>query len=424
MFALYVASECPAWALKVFERTLPNGVKMIVSPDSSLKLAAVDVWVRAGTAFEDTSEIGAAHFLEHVLFKGTPSRPSGKIDEEIESLGATLNASTSRDWAHFYTTVAAEYLDSALTVLADALQHPLFDPRDVDREKQVVQSEIESRRLDPDQVLEDAVASALYGSHPYGTPPYGQPDRVASLTPGILRFFHKTHYVGPAMTVIVVGNVDTEETFKKLKAHFSSVPSASKTEDWPAVPSVPTEPVVVEIPKIAGDSEYMGIGFLGPSMKAPKDVWAMDVLTNILVRKGTGVLWDRLVNQDKVAVDVGTSFLTTYLPAMVSITVAANKGKLDIAEGALKDEINRIRLKGVTPEQMNIAKHYLLGIYAFEVETAGGQAASFGFYSVIGDLKDSVDYQKNIQSVTTDDVQRVAYQYLDQTKMVTVRSSK
>jgi len=202
------ATVVSADALKCYERRLPNGVNMVVCPDLSLTLSCVDVWVRAGSSFEAPDEIGAAHFLEHVIFKGTATHEAGQMDLRIENVGASLNASTSRDWAHFHTTVATPYLDTAIDILADALQNPLFDPAEVARERRVV----------PAQILDDAMGPLLCGEHPYGRPVYGTVDNVESLTAETIRKFFRRNYTGQAMTVVVVGNVEAENAFRRIAA--------------------------------------------------------------------------------------------------------------------------------------------------------------------------------------------------------------
>jgi len=423
MFALFLTWPSPAQALKCYERILPNGLKVVVCPDPALTLCSVDVWVRAGSAFEPAGQSGVAHCLEHVIFKGTPTRPDGKVDEEIENVGATLNGSTSMDWAHFYTTVATEYLDTALDVLSDALQHPAFTADGLRRERTVIMAEVQGRRLDPTQVLDDALARALYGDHPYGHPVCGTPEGIQSINVEALKAFHRAHYVGGAMTLVLVGNVEPEDAFKRAAAHFSSVPDGN-APDWPAVPAKPAAAAPVDLPKALGGTEWLGLGFMGPGMDSPKDVWAADVLISCLSRKESGLIYQRLVTTDKLALGVDTGFLTKKLPSMISITAFCTPGNLDKATAAIREEIVRVQTDGVPEAELAAARRYLLGTYAFEVETASGQSGSLGFYSVLGDVQQSVDYAKNVTGVTGDDVQRVARKYLSPDSAVVVRLSK
>ncbi|MCC6483755.1 MAG: insulinase family protein [Armatimonadetes bacterium] len=420
---LFVWSATPALAQQPYERTLSNGLTIVVAPDPSLRLVSVDVWVRAGSAFENDDEQGVAHFLEHVIFKGTPTRGPGEIDLAIENVGATLNAATSKDWAHFFTTIATEYLDTALDLLSDAVLHPVFRPAEVAREAQVIASEIAGRRSDPVQLLQDSLAENLFGSHPYGRPVYGTLEQVRSISPQQLASFHKRCYVGPAMTVVVVGNVTPDDIFKRVEKRFSSVPDGTPAA-WPPKATPPTQATPVDIPEKSAGAQWLGVSFLGPSMDDPSDVWTMDVLASILARKESGCLYDRLVTADNVSVGVGANFLTQKLPAMVSLVTGALPGKEDENLAAIRQEIAKIRLDGASADEMAAAKRYLLGTNAFETETASGQASSLGFYAVIGSVRDSVHYAENVQKVTLEDVQRVARKYLDPSHMVVVRLSK
>jgi len=159
-------------------------------------------------------------------------------------------------------------------------------------------------------------------------------------------------------------------------------------------------------------------------MDSAADVWAMDVLISALVRQGDGVLYDRLVKGDKSAPAVDINFLTQHLPARVTITLMSAPGKLAANEQAIREVLKTVIREGVPPAQLEQAKRYLLGTYAFEVETAGGQAGSIGFYAVISSVRDSMQYSANVQAVTAADVLRVAAKYLDPDRAAVVRMSR
>ncbi|BCW98057.1 MAG: peptidase M16 [Armatimonadota bacterium] len=423
IIAAIVAPSSAADGPGCFEKRLPNGVHLVVYADPSLPLACVDVWVRAGSVFEKPGEEGAAHFLEHMLFKGTPANPRGRLDERIENLGATLNASTSRDWAHFHTTVAPQHLRVAIDLLADALQNPLFEEEEMERERRVILSEIAGRRSDPTQFLDDEIGPRLYGSHPYGRPVYASAEAVSRIGPPALRAFHNRNYVGAAITVIVVGGVQPQQTLSALERAFASVPEGAAPE-WPEKPSPPEKPVVVDLPRAPDGSEWMSVGFLGPGIDAPADVWAMDVLISVLVRQSAGRLHDALVTQNKTAKAIDVSFLTQKLPARVTFTLVSEPGKTEENRAEILRQLDVVGREGVTEAELEAAKRYLLGTYAFEVETAAGQAGSLGFYAVLSSIRDSLDYASHISAVTREDVRRVAAKYLRPDRSVTVRMSQ
>src|SRR5205807_10192581 len=142
-------------------RTLENGLRVIVREQHATGLVAIDLWVKAGSGYETAEESGAAHFLEHAIFKGTDTRARGDIDAAFEDLGATLGAGTTRDGAHFYSTVAKQYVGAALEVRSDAMQHAKLAPEEIERERAVILDEMARGRNDWRKLVTDRLA-ALY----------------------------------------------------------------------------------------------------------------------------------------------------------------------------------------------------------------------------------------------------------------------
>ena len=141
----------------VYSYTLENGLRVLVAPNDAADLVTLDVWMGAGTRRETADNNGAAHFIEHLLFKGTATRKPGEIDAAIEDLGGTLNAATSYDWAHFYVTVASADADAALAVLSDALMNAALRPEDMEAERPVILSEMAREAGDADRAADAGV---------------------------------------------------------------------------------------------------------------------------------------------------------------------------------------------------------------------------------------------------------------------------
>lgn len=420
--AVQTATGAPQ-STRCYQKKLSNGVTLAVCPDKGLRLAALDVWVRAGSAFETADELGAAHFVEHVIFKGTTARPRGEMDLEIESVGASLNASTSRDWAHFHTTVALEHLGKAADLLADALTDPLFDPGEVALERRVILSEMASRQNQPEQVLADEVARRLYGDHPYGQTIYGTTQSVQNMISETIHGFFNRNYLGSAMTVIVVGPVEPQATIALLEQRFTAIP-AGAAPSWPEPVAEVQSTGEYKLEPISEGPVWFTLGFVGPGMDRAADVWATDVVSAALVRLAGGALHERVVTTDKTALALDVGFLTQRLPAKITISGAAPAETADAAIDGIRQEIARLRREGLTSQELAEAKRFILGNYAFEIETAGGMAGSIGFYSVISSIQDSLDYAGNINKVTQQDALRVLRTYLDPDKAVVVRLSQ
>src|SRR6266567_9563890 len=137
----------------IHETLFPNGLRLLVKEGHSANLVAIQYWVRTGGFRETSQNEGAAHFIEHLIFKGTDRYPQGGIDAEIEDLGGVLSAVTEKDWVMFGTTVASQYAGKALEVMGDAVRHPKFRPADLESERRVIAEEILAERLDPERVV-------------------------------------------------------------------------------------------------------------------------------------------------------------------------------------------------------------------------------------------------------------------------------
>src|SRR5450759_935401 len=159
-----------------------NGLTVILQEDHAAELVGIDVWVKAGSRFETTKNNGVSHLIEHLLFGATQKRQAGDMDREMESLGATLDAHTSFDFAHFSTTVSSRYLLKALDVFSDAVNDSQFRQADIDRERMVILDEITRKTANPTSVCHDLLAKQLYGDHPYSLPIEGTWNSVRQIT--------------------------------------------------------------------------------------------------------------------------------------------------------------------------------------------------------------------------------------------------
>ena len=164
------------------ERTrLDNGLTVVLQPHDAADVAAVQLWIRAGARDERPDEAGLSHFIEHLLFKGTPSRGPGVIDETISGLGGEMNAATSQDWTYFHVVLPATRLDTALDVLADAAEHAAFDPVELERERHVVLEEIHRAEDTPTSALWRLLSRRHYGVHAYGRPVLGTLESIEGM---------------------------------------------------------------------------------------------------------------------------------------------------------------------------------------------------------------------------------------------------
>src|SRR4051812_30647078 len=200
--------------------TLPGGLRVVTEYIPSVHSASVGVWVGVGSRDEGASVAGAAHFLEHLLFKSTPTRTAVEIAQAVDAVGGELNAFTAREHTCYYAHVLDTDLELAVDLVADVVLRGKCAVDDVEVERDVVLEEIAMRDDDPEDTLGDVFLSAMFAEHPVGRPVIGSVESVAGMTRAQLHSFHLRRYVPERMVVAVAGNVEHDEVIALVKEHF------------------------------------------------------------------------------------------------------------------------------------------------------------------------------------------------------------
>src|SRR6201989_1775643 len=211
----------PQAAESVRRTTLPGGLRVVTEFIPSGRSASVGVWVGVGSRDEGPSVAGAAHFLEHLLFKGTPTRTAVDIAQSVDAVGGELNAFTAREHTCYYAHVLDTDLALAVDLVADVVLRGRCAADDVEVERDVVLEEIAMRDDDPEDTLGDVFLSAMFGEHPVGRPVIGSVDSVSVMTRAQLHSFHQRRYTPERMVVAVAGNVDHDEVVALVREHFA-----------------------------------------------------------------------------------------------------------------------------------------------------------------------------------------------------------
>ncbi len=390
---------------------LDNGLKIMVIENNSVPLAAVDVWVRAGTVNETPENNGISHLIEHVIFKGTDRRGPGEMDLEIESIGATLDASTSKDWAHFWTTVPSRHIEKAFDVLSDAIMNAKMDEEDFERERAVVWDEIAKNESDPTASAFALLDSTAFTKHPYRLPIEGTRESIARLTRDELFAYYRRYYVPANTTLIVVGDVKSDSILALAKKYFGSWTGAK----FPLAQVTP-EPERIGVRRAYKKRDtklsYLIVAFGAPSIFAEKDVYAADLLLTYLGVGYGSWMATEIKDKLKLADEVTAEYLTRRDPGLFSFYAAVKLGKEKEVEEIIVSKVKEISVKPLSAEELLRAKRSLLGSYAFECETFSGKARALGFYDAIGNHKMASEYEAKINEITAEDIQTFAAKYL------------
>ena len=395
----------------VTEYKLPNGLQVLVAPSDAADLVTMDVWVGAGTRRETADTNGVAHFMEHLIFKGTPTRKPGEIDAAIEDLGGSLNAATSYDWAHFYGTVDAEDAPAALAVLADALQNAEMRQGDIDAEKPVILSEMAREANSATDRVAQAFDELCFPTHPYGRPLLGSAHNVSEMPRKTILDFYHTYYVPGNATLILAGRLTPEEGLALAQKNFGAWPARAVPEDkvLPEAPQTDIRTRHLTAPVRRG---FLQIGWHAPSVRDKPDAWVMDVLMTLLGQGGNNRLESDLLRKKKLVTAINTAYLTQRDPGTMSVSAEFDPGDYATVSDAILKEVAALRDWPVAPGELAAAKHALLASYLFDTQTNTGRADALGFYSRIDTYQYDTEYVKNFEAVTPLQVQTLARKYL------------
>ncbi len=398
------------------ETVFPNGLRLVIKEAHSVNLVAIQYWVRAG-GFRETDETrGAAHFIEHLIFKGTDRYPQGGIDAEIEDLGGVLSATTEKDWVMFGTTVASQHVGKALEVLGDALRHPKFRPADLEAERRVISEEVAAQKLEPERVVMARLFRMAYPHHPYRFDVLSTPEGVAKMSRATVQQYFADQYTPSNSALVIVGDVNSAEMLPQVRAAFG-------------VDATPGSPVPLKLPPadplptatretIDGDGElaYFGIAFRAPAVTDP-DVPATDVLVTLLEQGTFGRLPAALAG---IATSVKASFETRRQPGLLLIIVGGPPAALPKMEAIVVGALRDLARQGPSAAEVLATKSLLAGSYAVDNETYTGQANSLGYYASIDRWQFAAEYLPRVARVTPSEVRAVAAKYLDLDHAMTV----
>jgi zinc protease len=379
---------------------------------------AIEVRVRgAGPASETDADSGAAHFIEHLVFKGTADRMPGTLDAAVEALGGEITAYTQRDATRFAVTVPAANWRPALALLAEMLQRPAFRPADVEAERAVVLAEKAVAKGDAYRSgLAALCAAAFAAPDPYRLPLLGGDESVRRLTAADLRAFHARLYRPDNLTVAVAGPVTADEVQAAVRQQFPSAAGGVEPEAPPPAAAVPLierpvrAPVVPAAPGRGLTTVY--VAFRAPAAAAP-DAAACEALAQVLARPGSGPLYRRLLQPGRAL-----AATAEYVPLrrgglfLLSATAAATASPADL-EAELLGALAQVREDGVAEMDLTAAQGALIGRSLYERETPEGWARLAADADVLDLPPDFLaGYAARIRAITAADATRAARTYL------------
>lgn len=404
------ATSAQPWVRRT---TLPGGLRVVTEYVPSVRSASVGVWVNVGSRDEGRTVAGAAHFLEHLLFKSTPTRTAVDIAQSVDAVGGELNAFTAREHTCYYAHVLDTDLALAVDLVSDVVLNGRCAVEDVEIERDVVLEEIAMRDDDPEDTLGDVFLSAMFGEHPVGRPVIGSVESISSMTRAQLHSFHLRRYTPERMVVAVAGNVDHDEVVALVRAHFGPrlVRGRQPVSPRKGAGRVGGRPALLLIDRDA-EQTHLSLGVRTPG-RHWEDRWALAVLNGALGGGLSSRLFQQIRETRGLAYSVYSTVDTFADSGALSIYAACLPERFDEVVRVTTEVLEEVARDGITEAEWRIAKGSLRGGLVLGLEDSASRMNRIGRSELNYGAHRSIDHTlAQIDAVTLEQVNSVAHRLL------------
>ena len=426
MAVVVAAPGKSAAAERAHEFKLANGLDVVVIPDHRAPVVTQMVWYKVGAADEPPGSSGIAHFLEHLMFKGTDTIPTGQFSKIVARNGGEDNAFTNHDVTAYFQRVAKDRLPTVMAMEADRMANLRLSEEDVVTERNVILEERRSRvDNDPGSILQEQMMAALYANHPYGIPIIGWEHEIEALDRTDALTYYKRFYAPNNAILIVAGDVEPDEvkllaenTYGKLKANSELNGRARPKEPEHYAPVK----VTLEDPR-AGRTTVQKY-YLSPSYAsaAPGEAEALDLLMRAAASGSVSRIYKRLVIEGKRAANAGGWYSDSGLDSgrLGFYAIAAEGVSAEDLDAAIESVIEELRETGTTEDELDRARASYLAEFVYTSDSQSRMARQYGWRLSTGmTIEDVEDWPERLKRVTVDDVRNVARKYLIDKNSVT-----
>ncbi|MDA1082591.1 MAG: pitrilysin family protein [Gemmatimonadetes bacterium] len=388
----------------IHHAVLANGVRLATERLPHLRSVAIGVWLTRGSRHEAAENTGIAHFVEHMLFKGTPTRSAEEIAQQVDSIGGQIDAFTSKEYAGYYLKVLDEHLPLAVDILADLISNPLMAADDIEKEKKVILEEIKMVEDTPDDLVHEIFAGGFWAGHPLGRPILGTPASVSALDEATLRHYFSTTYVASNFVVVAVGNLDHERVQALLERALAHIP-----HDGPgAEQTPPTVASTVQIREKDLEQSHVVFGTAALPQHHPER-YAGYALNTTLGGSMSSRLFQNVREKRGLAYAV-FSGLSAYQDAG-ALSIYAGCANDAVAEliDVVVAEIRQMKAGGLDAVELRRAKDHLKGSLMLGLESTSSRMSHLARQEMYRDRTVGLDEMlASIERVTADDVLRLA----------------
>jgi predicted Zn-dependent peptidase len=383
---------------------LANGVRLATERMPHVRSVAIGIWLTRGSRHEPSESMGIAHFVEHMLFKGTPGRSAEEIAQQVDSIGGQIDAFTSKEYAGYYLKVLDEHLPLAVDILADLISNPLMADDDIEKEKKVILEEIKMVEDTPDDLVHEIFAEGFWSGHPLGRPILGTPASVNALDRGTILKYFKDTYVAGNFVVVAVGNLEHDHVQGLLERALAHIPhTGSEAEHSP-----PVIASTIQIRKKDLEQSHVVFGMPALPQHHPER-YAGYALNTTLGGSMSSRLFQNVREKRGLAYAV-FSGLSSYQDAG-ALSIYAGCGNDAVAEliDVVVAELRQMKAGGIDPVELRRAKDHLKGSLMLGLESTSSRMSHLARQEMYRDRTDGLDEMlAAIERVSAEDVLRLA----------------
>jgi len=402
-------------------KTLKNGLEIVVIPlKNETNVISTDIFYKVGSRNEVMGKTGIAHMLEHMNFKSTKNLPAGEFDKQVKSIGGVNNASTSFDYTHYYIKSSTDNLKKSINLYAELMQNLNLKDEEFQPERDVVTEERRWRTdNNPLGYLYFRLFNNAYLYHSYHWTPIGFMNDIRTWTIDDIKEFHKTYYQPNNAILMVTGDVDPKEVFKRAKKAFGDIKNQGEIPKVKFVEPEQDGPKRVTVYKDS-EVEMLAITFHIPDFK-DKDQVTLSVISEILFSGKSSRLYKELVDKQRLVNSVYAYNMENIDPGLFIFMATCNPGvKAETVEAQIIKQIDLMKETKVTKAELDKVKINTKADFIYSLESSTSVADLYGSYLVRGDITPLLTYEDDVKKVTAKKVQDAAKKYFNFTKSTTL----
>ncbi len=397
---------------------LPNGIRIVTEEIPYVRSVSVGVWIDVGSRDERESSNGISHFLEHMVFKGTRRFTAQGIARSLESVGGYLNAFTTKEQTCFYARTLDSYLAKAIDVLSDLVLHPVFEPKEMEKEKRVILEELKNIEDDPDDLIHDYLDKSVYERHPLGYPIIGKAENISNFTKTDLLRYTEAHYTPDRLVIAAAGNLTHDTVVRLIERSFRSRRRAVRSPKRLRGPKSMTSRK--EVFERAVTQAHICMGTLGCGAKS-RQRYPLLVLNSLLGEGMSSRLFQNIREKYGFAYNVYSFANFMSDTGNFGMYIGTDEHNIDTSIGLIHRELAKLRRQPVGPGEIKRAKAQLKGSMMLGLESMSNRMMRLGSGEILyGDFLSLDTILKGIDDVRQEDVSSLAGTLLDPQNFSTV----